>query len=190
MLNKLAAKISSKMLQRGIISDEMFDIYVYGFELVLSFLFGVAVMLFIGIVSDRIFHTLIFLLVFVTLRSFTGGYHANTYGVCFMVTISIFVVTLLLSEYINISWWYYCFLLLIGVPIIYVVAPIEHPNKPLDMDDKARCKMISIILFLSFNTVGMVFTKVNVTLSAVIFFTLVFDLILLFYKSKEGGRKT
>jgi hypothetical protein len=58
------------------------------------------------------------------------------------------------------------------------------------MDDKARCKMISIILFLSFNTVGMVFTKVNVTLSAVIFFTLVFDLILLFYKSKEGGRKT
>lgn len=188
MLNKLAAKISSKMLQRGIILDEMFDIYVYGFELVLSFLFGVAVMLFIGIVSNRIFHTLIFLVVFVTLRSFTGGYHANSYGVCFMVTISIFVVTLLLAEYIHISWWYYWFLLSIGFPIIYIVAPVEHYNKPLEINDKARSKIISIVLFLSFNIAGMVFTKVNVTLSAVLFFTLVFDLILLFVKSEEGGR--
>ena len=190
MLNKLATKVSSKMLQRGIISEEMLDIYVYGFELVFSFLFSVAVMLFIGIVSHRILHTLIFLLVFVTLRSFTGGYHANTYSVCFIVTISSFVVTLLLSEYINISWWHYCFLLSIGSLLICMVVPIEHPNKPLDIDDKARCKIISIILFLSFNTVGIVFTKVNVTLSTVMFFTLVLDLILLFFKSKDGGRKT
>ena len=190
MLNKLAAKISSKMLQRGVISGEMFDIYVYGFELVLSFLFSVAVMLFVGIVTNRILHTVLFILVFITLRSFTGGYHANTYGVCFMVTISVFIVTILLAEYINICWWYYLLLLSVGLPIIYIFAPIEHHNKPLETNDKARCKMISTILFLSFNIVGMVFTKVNATLSSVIFFTLVFDLFLLFVKSKEGGRNT
>ena len=190
MLNKLAAKISSKMLQRGVISGELFDIYVYGFELVLSFLFSVAVMLFVGIVTNRILHTILFLLVFITLRSFTGGYHANTYGVCFMVTISVFIVTILLAEYINICWWYYLLLLSVGLPIIYIFAPIEHHNKPLETNDKARCKMISTILFLSFNIVGMVFTKVNATLSSVIFFTLVFDLFLLFVKSKEGGRNT
>lgn len=190
MLNKLAAKISSKMLQRGVISGEMFDIYVYGFELVLSFLFSVAVMLFVGIVTNRILHTILFLLVFITLRSFSGGYHANTYGVCFMVTISVFIVTILLAEYINICWWYYLLLLSVGLPLIYIFAPIEHHNKPLETNDKARCKMISTILFLSFNIVGMVFTKVNATLSSVIFFTLVFDLFLLFVKSKEGGRNT
>ena len=190
MLNKLAAKISSKMLQRGVISGELFDIYVYGFELVLSFLFSVAVMLFVGIVTNRILHTILFLLVFITLRSFTGGYHANTYGVCFMVTISVFIVTILLAEYINICWWYYLLLLSVGLPLIYIFAPIEHHNKPLETNDKARCKMISTILFLSFNIVGMVFTKVNATLSSVIFFTLVFDLFLLFVKSKEGGRNT
>lgn len=190
MLNKLAAKISSKMLQRGVISGEMFDIYVYGFELVLSFLFSVAVMLFVGIVTNRILHTILFLLVFITLRSFTGGYHANTYGVCFMVTISVFIVTILLAEYINICWWYYLLLLSVGLPLLYIFAPIEHHNKPLETNDKARCKMISTILFLSFNIVGMVFTKVNATLSSVIFFTLVFDLFLLFVKSKEGGRNT
>jgi accessory gene regulator B len=190
MLNKLAAKISSKMLQRGVISGDMFDIYVYGFELVLSFLFSVAVMLFVGIVTNRILHTVLFLLVFITLRSFTGGYHANTYGVCFAVTISVFIVTILLAEYINICWWYYLLLLSVGLPLIYIFAPIEHHNKPLETNDKARCKMISTILFLSFNIVGMVFTKVNATLSPVIFFTLVFDLFLLFVKSKEGGRNT
>lgn len=190
MLNKMATKISSKMLQLGIFSDEMYDIYVYGFELVLSFLFSVAVMLFVGIVTNRIINTILFLLVFITLRSFTGGYHANTYGVCFMVTISVFLVTLLLAEYINISWWYYLFLLSVGLPIIYIFAPIEHHNKPLETNDKARCKMISTILFLSFNLVGMIFIKLNVTLSSVIFLTLVFDLFLLFVKSKEGGSKT
>lgn len=186
----MATKISSKMLHLGIFSEEMYDIYVYGFELVLSFLFSIAVMFSIGIVTNRILHTILFLLVFITLRSFTGGYHANTYGVCFVVTISVFLITLLLAEYINISWWYYLFLLSVGLPIIYIYAPIEHHNKPLETNDKARCKIISTILFLSFNIVGMVFTKVNATLSSVIFFTLVFDLFLLFVKSKEGGSKT
>ena len=107
-----------------------------------------------------------------------------------MVTISVFIVTILLAEYINICWWYYLLLLSVGLPLIYIFAPIEHHNKPLETNDKARCKMISTILFLSFNIVGMVFTKVNATLSSVIFFTLVFDLFLLFVKSKEGGRNT
>lgn len=184
----MATKISSKMLQLGIFSDEMYGIYVYGFELILSFLFSVAVMLFVGIVTNRILHTILFLLVFVTLRSFTGGYHANTYGVCFMVTISVFIITLLLAEYINICWWYYLLLLSAGLPIIYIFAPIEHPNKPLETNDKARCKMISTILFLLFIIAGVVFTMVNVTLGSVIFFTLVSDLFLLFVKSKEGRR--
>ena len=66
----------------------------------------------------------------------------------------------------------------------------EDHNKPLDNDEKARCKMISIILFLSFNIVGMFFTIVNASLGAVMFFTLVTDLFLLFVKSKEGGSTT
>lgn len=190
MLNRIASKITVKMIRQGIFTEEMYDIYVYGFQLVLSFLLSVAVMLLIGVASNRVLNTILFLVVFVTLRSFTGGYHANTYGVCFLVTISVFVATLLLSEYIDINWLSYFLLIIVGLPILYIWAPVEHYNKPLDNDDKARCKMISIILFLSFNIVGMFFTIVNASLGAVMFFTLVTDLFLLFVKSKEGGRTT
>lgn len=190
MLNRIASKITVKMIRQGIFTEEMYDIYVYGFQLVLSFLLSVAVMLLIGVATNRVLNAILFLVVFVALRSFTGGYHANTYGVCFLVTISVFVITLLLSEYISIHWFSYFLLIIVGLPILYIWAPVEHHNKPLDNDDKARCKMISIILFLSFNIVGMFFTIVNASLGAVMFFTLVTDLFLLFVKSKEGGRTT
>ena len=70
MLNKVATKLTKTMLAYKIIAEDMFDIYVYGFELLLSFLFNTTIIMIAGILLGRILQTLLFLLIFVLLRSF------------------------------------------------------------------------------------------------------------------------
>lgn len=79
MLNKMAVKITDKLVMKKIVSDDMADIYIYGFELLISFFFSTIGVLIIGIILGRFLQTLMFLATFILLRSFTGGYHANTY---------------------------------------------------------------------------------------------------------------
>ena len=92
MLNKMAVKITDKLVLKKIVSDDMADIYIYGFELLISFFFSTIGVLIIGIILGRFLQTLMFLATFILLRSFTGGYHANTYAVCSLVTFSLFGV--------------------------------------------------------------------------------------------------
>ena len=148
MLNKMAVKITDKLVLKKIVSDDMADIYIYGFELLISFFFSTIGVLIIGIILGRFLQTLMFLATFILLRSFTGGYHANTYAVCSIVTFSLFGIVLLLAEFVFVPLYLYPILGLIGTIIMVWQVPIEHPNKKLSDDQKRKYKVISLVLFL------------------------------------------
>lgn len=187
MLNKVATKLTKTMLAYKIIAEDMFDIYVYGFELLLSFLFNTTIIIIAGILLGRILQTLLFLLIFVLLRSFTGGYHANTYGVCTTVTFMVYGGVLLLSELFVPSMLFYGVLAIVGVTLLLALAPIEHPNKKITEKKKRKYKHISLVLFLVFITVGALLCHADFQLNAVVFFTLTADLLLLFVKNRKKG---
>lgn len=187
MLNKIATKITKTMLAHKIIAEDMFDIYVYGFELLLSFLFNTTIIMVSGILLSRILQTLLFLLIFVLLRSFTGGYHANTYSVCTLVTFLIYGGILLFSELFTPSLLFYEALAIVGVALLLALAPIEHPNKKITEKKKRKYKHISLVLFLIFITVGALLCHAECQLNAVVFFTLTADLLLLFVKNRKKG---
>lgn len=187
MLNKIATKITKTMLVHKIIAEDMVDIYVYGFELLLSFLFNTTIIMIAGILLGRLLQTLMFLLIFVLLRSFTGGYHAKTYGVCTLVTFLVYGGVLLFSELFVPSMLFYGVLAIVGVALLLTLVPIEHPNKKITQKKKRKYKHISLILFLIFITVGALLCHVDWQLNAVVFFTLTADLLLLFVKNRKKG---
>ena len=188
MLNKLAIKLTSKLLAQNVISGNLSDIYVYGFELLLSFLFSTSVILVMGIFFGRIFETITFLVVFISLRSFTGGYHAKKYWFCSAVTFSIFGVILFLSKYAQISLLLYALFGLIGIVIIAITVPIESPNKPLSNDQKKKYRSISLALFIFFVALGAAINYIDNSIGSVVFFTLMADLLLLFIKNRKERR--
>ncbi len=189
MLNKIAKRLTAKLLSNKIIAEDMSDIYIYGFELLLSFFFSTTIIVIIGVLLGRILQTLMFLLIFVLLRSFTGGYHANTYAVCTVVTFSIFGGVLLLSELVVLPLFLYTILAGLGLVIMLVFVPIEHPNKKITDEQKRKYKYMSIILFLMFVTVGALLCYADIQLNTVVFFTLIADLLLLFVKNRKKGEK-
>lgn len=187
MLNKIATKITKTMLVHKIIAEDMVDIYVYGFELLLSFLFNTTIIMIAGILLGRLLQTLMFLLIFVLLRSFTGGYHAKTYGVCTLVTFLVYGGVLLFSALFVPSLLFYGVLAIVGVALLLALVPIEHPNKKITDKKKRKYKHISLVLFLIFITVGALLCHVDWQLNAVVFFTLTADLLLLFVKNRKKG---
>lgn len=186
MLSKVATKLTNRLLLSGVISAEEEEIYIYGFELLLSFLFSTAVILAIGIAVQAVLPTIAFLAVFIVLRSYTGGFHARTYAVCSLVTFSVYGVVMLLSHFLTVGYIEYLVMGVIGVALLIIFAPVKHPNKELTAQDIKRNKIISVVVFILFLSAGVLLCLADMYIeSASIYFALVADLLLLFVKNRR-----
>ena len=148
MLNKTAAKITDVLLSHQVISGEQYDIYVYGFELLISFLFSTMLILIAGIIFHAFIRTLAFLIVFIILRSFTGGFHAKTYLVCNVCTLSTYGAVMLLSTYVKVNLIAYAILFVLGFIVLFIFSPVENPNKPLSTQQKKKHKTTGMSLYM------------------------------------------
>ena len=84
------------------------DIYIYGAELFLSTSLSIISMLLISLVAGKPISGILFVLIFVGLRVFVGGFHAATYGTCFLLTNGVFLTAFLSSMLLeNVDRQYY-----------------------------------------------------------------------------------
>lgn len=183
MLNTMAKRITKCLVEDGIISSDLADVYIYGFEVLVSSLFSTLLILFIGTLGRRFIETIIFLIVFIGLRSFTGGFHASTYWLCTTLTLSIYTIVMLFSSYLIIPRTVYLVLFPVGMIVLLLKSPVHNPNKYLTYIETKRYKIICIILFFLIMLVGMVLLNKQATISGIIYYTLIADLVLLFVKS-------
>ncbi len=82
MINKLSSLISSKFVEHNIISKSVKDVYRYGIEITISSIIGFVITCLIGLLFRMLMQTMLFYVIFILLRSMTGGYHAKTYLKC------------------------------------------------------------------------------------------------------------
>ena len=188
MLNRSATGLANRLLSHGVITEDTLDIYVYGFELLLSFLFSTSLIILAGCLMKMALQTFTFLLVFILLRSFSGGYHANTYAKCSIITFSVYGLVIVFASFVRVGLLSYLAIMPVGLVILYVKAPIENPNKELTEQEKSRYRLTSILLFLFFGTAGVCVGMFARTIGAVIWITLVIDLALMFVKTNYERR--
>lgn len=188
MENKIAQYISNKLVQREVVSPDLKDVYVYGLELILSFLTSTLMIILMGVIIHRIALTLVFLSIFIALRRFTGGYHAATYLKCKISTISTYLVVVTLSLLSNIPVWSYILLFIIGLIIILQFGPIENVNKPLTNANKTKNKILSLVLYTAIILFGIIVHAHLQQLSNAVFYTLTSVIALMIIPIlKKGG---
>lgn len=185
MLEKASKSITNILCKKGIVRDEFSDVYQYGFELLLSFLMSTGLVILAGIILNRFIETLFFLLVFISLRSFTGGFHAMRYWICTVSTFGVYSFVMIVSSFVSVNFPAFYILLLIGSIILYIKAPVENPNKELTNKQKNKHKWISLGLFFALSLIGYVFVNINSVISSTICFTLIIDLVLMFVKTSK-----
>ena len=185
MLENVSKSITNSLRKKGIVLDEFADVYQYGFELLLSFLVSTGLIIIAGIILNRFIETLVFLLVFISLRSFTGGFHAMKYWICTVSTFGVYSLVMIVSSCVSVNFHVFYILFLFGSIILYIKAPVENPNKELTKKQKSKYKWISLALFFGLLLIGYVFVKSNSAVSSTICFTLIIDLTLMFVRTPK-----
>lgn len=81
-------------------------------------------------------------------RIFAGGYHANTFTACFIVTLSILTIGILTGSQLEVPSVIRIILLLTSIVLAWIFAPVDHPNKPIiDFKRRKRFKYLSVAVF-------------------------------------------
>lgn len=134
-------------IKHGIIKESKRDVYRYGFEVLLSTLVYTIIFIVTAIISNTFIESLIFWLGFFIVRTIAGGYHAKTYIAChllFMTTHLLFISILKLSPaashiYISLT------MMMVSSVLLFLFAPVAHPNKPFIKSEKKRFRKYSCI---------------------------------------------
>ena len=186
MLERISEKTSDYLIRRGIISIDSRDVYVYGFALLYSFLINTVVIISAGIILGKVIETLMFLFIFVVLRSFTGGFHSNSFVLCTVITYSVYTAVMLLSS-LRVHFVLFVILFVGGFVCLFLLVPIEHPNKPITDKKKRQHKITSLVLFSFIAVAGIVINIYDMSYGSVVFFSLIADIVLLFIKNSKKG---
>ncbi len=176
MIESLSDKLTSKLVDKRTIKISEYNFYKYGFEIMISTLIGMIETLIIGVVLNSILLSVVFYIVFTSLRFFTGGYHADTYLNCKII----FGITCLMSTIIS-KYFYSIFKMpyiiimgLIYLIIVILLCPCENKHKKLTEQIKRKNKIISIIYSILILSASIFLYNSYKKISVVILITTIF----------------
>lgn len=155
MISNITNHVIQNLLQANVIRQDEIEVYEFGIETFFSDVFNLITTAIIGILIGQFWQCFIFEVIFISLRSFAGGYHASSEWKCWVLSNAMVIGVLLLSR--RLPMWFGLgvglFLLLVAAGVILLLAPVENENNPLDSDEirnyKCRVRMIMLISVLS-----------------------------------------
>lgn len=152
MIHRLASNITDFFVEKNVVQDSEHEIYIYGFDLMISGLMNVLFVIGTGIALSQLWKALLFVFIMVTVRMYTGGYHADTHVMCNIIFLATFLFSISILELVNsfsVSW---CIWLLqcIGLIIVARFAPLENRNKKLNAGQKEKYRTRGVVLYLIF----------------------------------------
>lgn len=151
MIQKIVDRIVDRQVENRTIVQEDINIYKYGYFLLFEVLINLIISLMIGVVFHDIKTVVLFLVLYIPLRTYSGGWHADRLWKCTFISNLILVIAEVISNYcIEYVPVIYCVPLMIIFGIyILVVSPVDTESKPLENDErKSYNKKVKIISFL------------------------------------------
>lgn len=160
MVYKISFYLTLLLQKKGVISECQAELYEYGFQITIANLLNFIIAFLIGVIFHSVVEVALFYCVFVSLRFFCGGYHADSYGKCFVL----FAITNILclyagkllnglgnvlgiSFFISAAWLAWC---------IWKRAPIEHSNRPLNLAEKKHFRKRAIQVYCFWVGIGII----------------------------------
>lgn len=148
MLHKISKAMAKKLAMSS--EPEKEEIYVYGLELIITTFLGLASIVLVSGVLSEWSSAWIFTGIFVPLRLCTGGYHADTYGKCFVISnlsyLSLLIIKKLTEGRVPMLVWF--MLLAIACWYIGKNAPVLHRNQMINEQKQKRNHKTARVLLI------------------------------------------
>lgn len=169
MYRHISIRIAKRLFQANYIKNEDQEVYAYSIEIVLSSLVTLISIFLISIAFKCILPSLCFLVGFFSSRFFCGGFHAKHHITCYVFSIVNHLFFLLYNGLFYTSVHKSLFLFCILVPslcLIFLLAPMGHPNNPMTQKKKQKFRKASriYIVFLCVLSFFCYFSHCSLTL--------------------------
>ncbi len=177
MISHISELILQYLLKSNVIndSDDDKEYHRYGIEITVSSLLNIILIMFIGILFHSVPESIVFLIFFMTIRQFTGGFHADTYFKCNCLFCISFASVLIMYHFSEgkITVWFSILISILCVAIILLKCPIENINKPIPEHNRKFHKCLAGILGTGYGITGTILIALSNKYGVLIVYTLV-----------------
>lgn len=136
MSKKLARAIIQKLIEKKVLTKEDEELYIYGMKQFFDFALNVIAAVVVGFIFDMLWQSIVFSIAYIFLRKYAGGYHAPNSKICYILSVLLIAVSMLIIRMITITWWKVAIGIISSIALIFLKAPVESKNKPLDSKEK------------------------------------------------------
>ena len=150
MISKLSQYLTTKLISNSSISEEEKDLYIYGLFMLISHLFFFIISIIFGIVFSCFIESLIFYFAFQFIRRYAGGYHASTEIKCDIMSTTSILICIIVIWLAKIYEFEIPLLFTanISAVIIFILCPLDTPEKPLSKKEVKYFRKISWLILL------------------------------------------
>ena len=96
----LSQKLVRLFCEQKVVDESKADAYVYGYELLISSVVSVLLVILVSAVCGDVRYSLSFLIGFIPQRIYIGGYHATSHTRCYLAFTGLALICILLSKVI------------------------------------------------------------------------------------------
>lgn len=130
-MGRLVDKVIDNFIEQGIVLYEDREIYAYGLYQGIVMAINILTYILISLYFEMVWESLIFLISYIPLRSYSGGYHARTQIKCYFLSILMIILVLLTIKTVPFTIPMTIGITILSGSIIFILAPVEDSNKPL-----------------------------------------------------------
>ena len=148
-MGKAAKILANYVIQKGTVKEDEREIYEYGFTVAMETVLCIIVCFVASLVLHTVLEGILFFVIFIPLRSYSGGLHLNNYWSCFSLSCLTFLSIMLLGKYLDFSIYILLTVFFLSEMVVYSLYPVENMNRTVDVEEdkhfKKRLKQFLII---------------------------------------------
>lgn len=193
MIEKISKKILSFVAAYVFMDGETAEVYQYGIEISISTALNIAITMLIAFVVGSPLSGIIFIMCMVLIRSYSGGYHAESYFKCNCTMIAAFSIAFFTSKllvHFNLTEFdtMASALMLAFIPVC-AFSPVKNEHKPLSKNKAKKCRIVSIILYIFTSLIGLFLVSIGSLYGSIIIVTLIEVSVMILFEIHQQRRK-
>ncbi len=157
MIRRLSENIAKWLLYTEAISQENYALYEYSIFCVLFTFFPIFLTILIGSLGGMTLEAFIFILPFIIIRKFCGGFHFKSSIACTCVSCIVLAIFLWGIRMVICSEGYVLFSVVVAISVLFIItlSPIDSENRRLSKKEKEVFHKIAIVLSVLFSLLYM-----------------------------------
>lgn len=148
MVEEMVLKLVNQMEVKKMIEKSDRDYYEYVLIMMIERIIAIGSLLIISVIFKQFLPTVAFLTFFLSLRKRTGGYYADKFWQCYLLTIITYIGVVRVAPALSETPHMMYILLFFAVLVIEVFGTVNHPNINLDKNELRETKKAARLLVL------------------------------------------